>query len=179
MKWLLIIIVVIVLLAIYFGLIKTSPKPPEFKNINMKITSSAFENNQPIPYQYTCDGKNINPPLSFNLVPDKTKSLVLIVDDPDAGLGTWAHWLVWNIDPSTKEIAENQSPQNAIEGINDFSKKGWGGPCPPQGTHRYQFKLYALDTILNLNPNSKKLDIESAMKDHTLDLAILIGLYKR
>jgi len=145
----------------------------------MKITSPAFENNQMIPQKYTCDGEDINPPLQINDIPAGTQSLVLIVDDPDAPSGDWVHWLVWNINPATKLISENESPQGAIQGINDFGKQNYGGPCPPSGIHHYQFKIYALNTTLNLTSSSRKKDLETAIENHILDKALLIGLYQR
>ena len=145
----------------------------------MKIESTSFENNKIIPSVYTCDGENINPPLKISEVPEETKSLVLIVDDPDAPMGTWVHWTVWNIDPDVREIQERSCPKEAVEGMTDFGKPGYGGPCPPSGTHRYFFKVYALDTVLNLEPSAKVIDIEEAMKGHILGWAQLIGLYKR
>ena len=143
----------------------------------MEIQSPAFENNGYIPSKYTCQGEDINPPLQISQVPQEAKSLVLIVDDPDAPMGTWVHWVVWNIPPKIKEISEKSLPQGAVEGLNDFQKHSYGGPCPPSGTHRYFFKLYALDTILNLDTSSTKNDLERAMKGHILDQAQLIGLY--
>jgi len=145
----------------------------------MKIASSAFENKQMIPQKYTCDGENINPPLQITEVPSNTQSLVLIVDDPDAPSGDWVHWLVWNINPETKLIAENESLQGATQGTNDFDKQNYGGPCPPSGIHHYQFKIYGLDTTLNLPSSSRKKDLEKAMANHILDKDMLIGLYQR
>lgn len=145
----------------------------------MELKSSIFENNQFIPPRYTCDGENINPPLEIKEEPESVKSFVLIVDDPDAPRGDWVHWTVWNIDPRTTGIDENSVPEGAIEGMTDFGRPGYGGPCPPGGTHRYQFKLYALDIRLNLDSSSGKEDIERAMEGHVLDYAILTGLYKR
>jgi len=142
----------------------------------LTVNSPAFENNKLIPSKYTCDGDNVNPPLTIEGVPDGTKSLVLIVDDPDAPMGTWDHWIVWNI-PPTNKIEENTVP--GAEGINDFRKHSYGGPCPPSGTHRYFFKVYALDTKLNLNPNSRKKDVEKAMQGHILAKGEYIGLYRR
>ena len=156
---------------------KTSLELPEQKI--MRLTSPAFENNQLIPSKYTCDGEDINPPLRIEGVPEETKSLVLIVDDPDAPLGTWDHWIVWNIDPSTSLIEENKVPEGAIEGKNDFGKNSYGGPCPPSGTHRYHFKLYALDKKLQLDSSSEREAVEKAMEGHILDWAELIGLYGR
>ncbi|MGD0282481.1 MAG: YbhB/YbcL family Raf kinase inhibitor-like protein [Dissulfurispiraceae bacterium] len=146
---------------------------------DFKLVSTAFQNNSLIPSKYTCDGSDINPPLAIGNVPGGTKSLTLIVDDPDAPMGTWVHWLVWNIAPDTKEIKENDAPKGAGFGLNDFKKTSYGGPCPPSGTHRYFFKLYALDTTLNLPSGSKKADIEKAMKGHILAQTEIIGLYKR
>jgi len=145
----------------------------------MKISSPAFGTNQTIPLKYTCDGENINPPLQIYDVPVGTKSLVLISDDPDAPMGIWVHWTAWNISPETKEIGENNAPIGAVEGMTSFGDKGYGGPCPPSGTHRYFFKLYALDSILDLPTIAKAADIEKAIKGHILDKTELIGLYKR
>lgn len=143
------------------------------------IESPAFENNEMIPSKYTCDEQNINPPLKISGVTEDVKSLVLIMDDPDAPAGTWVHWTIWNISPRTAEIAENTKPESALEGITSFRKPGYGGPCPPSGTHRYFFKLFALDIMLELDQDATAGDIENAMKGHILDSAELIGLYKR
>jgi len=142
----------------------------------LKITSPVFEQNGNIPSKYTCDGEDINPPLNIEGIPEGTQSLVLIVDDPDAPVGTWDHWVVWNIEPADA-IKENSVP--GTQGMNSFGKRPYGGPCPPSGTHRYFFKLYALDTKLDLDPGSGKADAESAMKGHTLAKAEIIGVYKR
>ncbi len=142
----------------------------------LTIKSPVFESNKLIPFKYTCDGEDVNPPLIIEGIPEGTKSLVLIVDDPDAPMGTWDHWVVWNI-PPTDKIEESTVP--GVEGINDFRKHSYGGPCPPSGTHRYFFKVYALNTKLTLNPNSRKKDVEKAMKDHVLAKGELVGLYRR
>jgi hypothetical protein len=152
----------------------------------MKIISSAFENNSKIPAKYTCDGENINPPLSFSDIPANAKSLVLIVDDPDAPNETasnaadaFVHWILFNIDPETIELKENSSLQGqALRGKTSAGKTDYVGACPPSGTHRYFFKLYALDTVLNLT-NSDKATLEKEMQGHILDSAELIGLYSR
>jgi hypothetical protein len=146
---------------------------------NMKLVSSVFENNGNIPAKYTCDGENINPPLEISGVPEGAKSLVLIVDDPDAPAGDWVHWTIWNITLDIKAISENSVPDGSVEGTTSFGKPGYGGPCPPSGTHHYQFKLYALDTLLTLESSAKKKDIERAMEGHILDKTILVGLYQR
>jgi Raf kinase inhibitor-like YbhB/YbcL family protein len=140
------------------------------------VTSSEFKNRAFIPIKFTCDGSNVNPPLEINKIPENTESLVLIVDDPDAPNGMWVHWVVWNISPVLK-IGENQVP--GIEGVNDFRKHSYGGPCPPSGTHRYFFKIYALDTRLDLDIKSRKSDLERAMKEHVLAKGKIIGLYNR
>lgn len=144
-----------------------------------KLSSAVFQNNGSIPSKYTCDGSDINPQLVIGNVPPGTKSLALIVDDPDAPMGTWVHWVVWNIAPNIKEIKENDTPKGAETGLNDFRKQSYGGPCPPSGTHRYFFKLYALDTTLNLPAGAKKPDLEKAMKGHVISQTQIIGLYKR
>lgn len=145
----------------------------------LKLSSPAFKHNQQIPSKYTCDGKDVNPPLAIESVPAGAKSLALIVDDPDAPAGTWVHWVVWNIAIGTKEIREHAVPAGAAQGMNDFRKRDYGGPCPPSGTHRYFFKLYALDTMLNLDGSATKAALERAMKGHIIAQTELVGLYKR
>ena len=142
----------------------------------MKITTPAFGHNQPIPKKFTCQGEDINPGLKISDVPAGTKNLVLIVDDPDAPGGNWDHWIVYNI-PVTDEIRENSIP--GLEGHNDFGRLRWGGPCPPSGTHRYFFKLFALDAVLNFSKTPRKADVIKAMQGHVLAQAELIGLYKK
>lgn len=142
----------------------------------MKMTSPAFQNNEKIPRKYTCDGDDVNPTLRIEDVPEGTASLALIVDDPDAPAGTWVHWVVYDI-PVTDEIAENSVPGK--QGMNDFKKKDYGGPCPPSGTHRYFFKLYALDARLDRDEGLTKEQLIGAMQGHILDQAELIGLYER
>jgi len=148
-------------------------------NKNMKIVSSAFNHNTKIPRKYTCDGENVNPPVQFLDIPENAKSLVLIVDDPDAPSKIWVHWVVYNINPQTSEVKENSVPQDGIEGITDFGKPGYGGPCPPSGVHRYFFKLYALHTTLDLPQNATKQMVEDKMQGHIIDRTELIGLYSR
>lgn len=143
----------------------------------MELTSPVFQHHGSIPPKYTCDGDNASPPLAVSDVPKNAKSLALICDDPDAPIGTFVHWVVWNIPSNTSQIPENHKFQN--EGITDFGRKGWGGPCPPSGTHRYFFKLYALDTTLSLPPTARKRDLEFTMRGHVLGEAQLVGLYKR
>ena len=143
---------------------------------DLVITSPVFAHNSLIPAKYTCDGENVNPPLNINGIPEGTRSLVLIVDDPDAPMGTWVHWVVWSLPPKAI-IEENMISET--EGLNDFRRQQYGGPCPPSGTHRYFFKVYALDTVLELSPNSRKKDVEKAMSGHTLTKGEIVGLYQR
>lgn len=140
------------------------------------ITSPVFKNNEMIPRKYTCDGADVSPPLNIRGIPVEAESLVLIVDDPDAPMGTWDHWIVWNIPPEER-IEENSVP--GIEGLNDFRKHSYGGPCPPSGRHRYFFRVYALDAMLDLKANSRKRDVERAMGRHILAQGEIIGLYRR
>ncbi len=142
----------------------------------MKITSPVFNDNEFIPKEYTCDGKNINPPLDFDDFPEETKELALIVDDPDAPGKTFVHWLVYNM---SKKLHIDRDSVPATQGRNDFGDVGYGGPCPPSGEHRYYFKLYALDTKLELDEGLNKKQLEEAMEGHVLEDAELVGLYVR
>jgi len=175
---------VLIIVGGFFILTKTKPSEQKTKvfkggEAKMKITSQAFSHNSFIPKKYTCDGENISPPLIITEAPANAKSLVLIVDDPDAPAGTWVHWVVFNIDPTIKEIGENSVPAGAILGKNDFGKLDYGGPCPPSGTHRYFFKIYTLDTTLNLPEGTTKAEAEKSMEGHVLDKEELVGLYKK
>jgi len=142
----------------------------------MKLKSPEFENSSLIPRRFTCQGEDINPLLTIEDIPNGAKSLALIVDDPDAPMGIWVHWVVYDI-PLIRQIDEDSIPGK--EGANDFGRKNYGGPCPPSGTHRYFFKIYALDTELNLEEGITKKDLEKKMEGHVLDKAELIGLYKK
>ncbi len=144
----------------------------------MILKSHHFKHNEKIPVKFTGDGEDINPNLEISEIPEDTKSLVLIMDDPDAPVGTFTHWMVWNISPKLTDIRENSAPENAIQGRNDFGKIGYGGPMPPSGTHRYFFKIYALDTELDLTEGAGKEEVEVAMHGHILDKAELTGLYR-
>lgn len=154
--------------------------PYTITSTTMQITSPSFGDSERIPSQFTCDSKNISPELVFSNMPTNTKSLTLIVHDPDAPVhGGWTHWLVMNMDPKTPGIKENAKPTSGLETTTDFGKTGYGGPCPPSGTHRYFFHLYALDTLLQLDAKATKDDVEKAMRGHILEHAQLIGLYQR
>lgn len=143
----------------------------------MKISSTAFGHNENIPSKYTCNGQNYNPPLTFEEVPPDAKSLVLIVEDPDAPSKVFTHWVIYNMPPSTQQIPQNQAPSNSILGMTDFGKAEYGGPCPPSGTHQYFFKLFAIDTMLSLPKGASKEEVLKAMEGHVLETSELIGLY--
>ena len=150
----------------------------------MKLTSTAFGEGGMIPAQYTCNGPDISPPLNWEDVPEQTKSLALIADDPDAPVGTWVHWVLYNLPADSRELQEDLPktkvlPNGAMQGTNDFRKIGYGGPCPPGGTHRYFFKLYALDELVDLNPGARKKDLLDAMKGHILAECQLMGKFSR
>jgi len=146
---------------------------------NLNISSTAFKHGEAIPARYSCDGSDINPPLKIGPPPENTITIALIMDDPDAPVGTWVHWVVWNLPQETREILEKSLPSGAIQGKNSWKRNSYGGPCPPSGTHRYFFKIYALDTALNLNQATTKADLEQAMQDHILAKGELMGTYKR
>ena len=150
----------------------------------MKIESPAFTNGQPIPEKFTCQGADVSPGLSWSGAPDKTKSFALIVDDPDAPVGTWVHWVFYDLPANTHVlphgVGREERVLDGVQGINDFKKVGYGGPCPPPGKpHRYFFKLYALDITLNLKPGATKQDVEKSMEGHVLAHTELMGTYQR
>ena len=142
----------------------------------LTIKSSAFDHESFIPAKYTCEGENVNPPLEISGIPDEAKTLVLMVEDPDAPRGVFDHWIVWNIQPGTS-IAENSIP--GVQGENSFGILGYRGPCPPLGTHRYFFKVYALNTKLDLPAGTKKIQLLEAMKDHILTRSEFMGQYQK
>jgi Raf kinase inhibitor-like YbhB/YbcL family protein len=144
----------------------------------MKITSSAFQEGGNIPSKFTCDGSDTSPPLQITGVPSEAKSLVLIADDPDAPSGLFTHWLIWNIPPQTNSISEGSAPKG-VHGTNDFGKPDYKGPCPPPGTHRYSFKIYALDRELDLRGGAKRSQLDAAMKGHVVAQGVLVGRYAR
>ena len=146
---------------------------------HLAITSPQFGDRGNIPSKYTCDGEGKNPPLAFDNIPHETKSLALIVEDPDSVGKTWIHWVLFNINPVTSFIPEKSIPSRSIQGVNDFGKSGYGGPCPSNGTHRYYFKLFALDTMLDENEDVTREEIGKAMEGHILEQAELVGLYTR
>jgi len=144
----------------------------------MRLWSPVFTENGKIPPEYTCDGKDVSPPLRIENIPEKSRSLALIVDDPDAPGGTWVYWIVWNIPPSTAEIPSGSVPKGAMQGLNSFKTTEYGGPCPPSGSHRYYFKMYALDADLSVPGRATKADLERAMSGHVLAEAQAMGRYR-
>jgi Raf kinase inhibitor-like YbhB/YbcL family protein len=159
------------------------PQPP--KAMNLTITSTAFNEGQPIPQKYTCQGSDISPPLTWTNAPANIRSFALIADDPDAPMGTWVHWVLYDLPPSTKALPEDVAKTqyitgNAKQGINDFHRLGYGGPCPPPGKpHRYFFKIYALDTMTGLKPGATKKELLKAMEGHVLAEGQLVGSFGR
>lgn len=154
------------------------------EKMEIKIKSTAFTEGGMIPKKSTCDGMDVSPPLTWNSVPEGTKSFALICDDPDAPMGTWVHWVIFNLPGDTKVLPENIPRQKTLasgakQGINDFRKIGYGGPCPPGGTHRYYFKLYALDTEINLGAGATKAELLKAMEGYILAEGQLMGKYRR
>jgi Raf kinase inhibitor-like YbhB/YbcL family protein len=145
----------------------------------LTISSPVFNHGEAIPVRFSCDGTDASPPLVIGKIPPTARSLALIMDDPDAPVGTWVHWVVWNIPVQTREIPENSLPHGAIQGRNDWKRNSYGGPCPPSGTHRYYFRLFALDTSLQLTSSTTKADLERAMQGHVLARGELMGIYRR
>jgi Raf kinase inhibitor-like YbhB/YbcL family protein len=155
-------------------------------HMSLTLSSSAFKHQEEIPAKYTCEGQDISPPLSWSGAPNGTKSLVLIVDDPDAPdpkapLMTWVHWVLYNLPPSSAGLSEAVAdlPKGTREGLSDWKRIGYGGPCPPIGRHRYFHKLYALDTVLPDLGKPTKADVEKAMQGHVLASTELIGTYQK
>ena len=152
--------------------------------MSMKLESAAFAEGEMIPSVHTCDGKDVSPPLSWTDPPEGTASFALIADDPDAPGRTWVHWIAWNVPAGTRALAQGvpksaEAPDGTRQGMNDFRRMGYGGPCPPSGTHRYFFRLYALDTLLDLPSRATRRDLEGAMRGHVLAEATLMGKYRR
>jgi len=152
--------------------------------MDIKVSSAAFEEGGMIPAKYTCDEDDISPPLVWDSIPEGTKTLAFICDDPDAPMGTWVHWILFNLPVDISELPENVPPERELEsgakqGTNDFGRIGYGGPCPPGGTHRYYFKLYALDAVLDLEAGARKPQLLEAMEGHILAEGQLMGRYSR
>ncbi|MHC4271210.1 MAG: YbhB/YbcL family Raf kinase inhibitor-like protein [Planctomycetota bacterium] len=152
--------------------------------MEIKVTSSAFEEGGMIPPIYTCDGQDISPPLEWEGIPEETKSIALISDDPDAPMGTWVHWVLYNLPADINQLeegipADEILPNGAKQGTTDFGRIGYGGPCPPDGTHRYFFKVYALDSQVEPAPSATKEQLLTSMEGHILAQGQLMGKYRR
>ncbi len=144
---------------------------------DLQIVSPAFRDGAAIPIQYTCRGQNVNPPLNFISVPSGTRSLTLIMHDPEAPVGDYVHWIVWDIPASTETVAVNSVPVGAVQGLNSNGQNGYIGPCPPSGTHRYMFELYTLDSNLSLPANTTRDQLVKAMQGHVIEQHTLTGLF--
>jgi len=177
-------VLLVVMPILLFCSCRRSEQPVGGKKMEIKVTSTAFDDGGLIPPKYTCDGADISPPLQWEAVPEGAKSIALICDDPDAPVGTWVHWVLFNLPAETRELAENIPPDRTLpngakQGTSDFGRIGYGGPCPPSGTHRYFFKIYALDTQIDLADGADKSQLLRAMEAHILAQGQLIGKYKR
>lgn len=178
------ILIALVILQVYILSLyaKTDANPTQD---SMEISSPTFKNNSEIPIEYTCESENISPPLLWSKLPEKTKSLALIVDDPDAPSKTFAHWVIYNIPPTEKKLKKNFPTKasflsnETLQGRNDMKSIGYSGPCPPSGAHHYFFKLYALDSMLNTKSGLSKKELLKAMDGHILAKAQLIGIYSK
>ena len=184
MKFVLPILLVVINIFIPVKQKTSANKTGTTNKLEFKLFSDSFKDGEDIPSKFTCDGINISPSLRWAHPPKDTKSFALIHDDPDAPAGDWVHWIIYNIPPAAREIREDASgkkhlPHGALEGLNDWKRIGYGGPCPPSGTHRYFFKLYALDMSLNAKEGIDEKDLLVAMEGHILGLAELVGKYKR
>lgn len=174
----------IILIALIFCVQVYAGQNEEDISMKIVVTSSAFKEGEMIPAKYTCDGEDMSPPLGWSGIPQEAKSVAMISDDPDAPMGTWVHWVIYNMPFDLNGLPENVPQKETLEngttqGINDSRQTGYGGPCPPSGVHRYYFKIYALDTKLSLSPKATKKDLENAMKGHILAEGQLMGRYKR
>jgi Raf kinase inhibitor-like YbhB/YbcL family protein len=162
----------------------SSTSTPPTAGGSIKLTSTAFKEGEPIPHQYTCVGVNVSPSLEWSGVPKSAKTLVIIADDPDAPSGTWVHWVLYNLPADNIGMVENlpatdELKAGGFQGKNDFGRIGYGGPCPPSGTHRYFFKIYALDNELPLKAGATKADVEKAMEGHVVAQGQLMGTYRK
>lgn len=178
------IVCTVILVLVAFLSVPDAKAQKKEDNVNPELISSVIKEDQLIPSKYTCDGMNVSPPISWHGTPKGTQTWALILDDPDAPGKTWVHWVIYDIDASITHLPEHLATTDslsngALQGINDFGHYGYGGPCPPSGTHHYRFTLYALDTRLNLKAGASKAQLLEAMKGHILTETRLIALYKR
>jgi Raf kinase inhibitor-like YbhB/YbcL family protein len=164
--------------------LEAKDRKKEDVEMSLKVTSTAFSEGGQIPSKYTCDGADVSPPLSWNAGPSGTKSYALIADDPDTPMGTWVHWVMYDLPLSVTSLPEDvpktgRLSDGSMQGVNDFKRTGYGGPCPPGGTHRYYFKVYALDTVLQTGPGLTKKKLLRNMEGHKLGQGELMGTYSR
>lgn len=160
-------------------LLLASPLPLHALPSDLRLSSPDFAQGSLIPSRFTCEGRNISPDLEIAGVPPAAQSLALMVDDPDAPSGTFTHWLVWNIPAGTKKLSSGAAPGNALQGTNDFGSAGYSGPCPPSGTHRYFFRLFALNLSLHLHAGASRKDFDDAIRGHVIAGAVLMGRYSK
>mgnify|MGYP001143671478 CR=1 FL=1 len=161
-----------------------APSPKGASEMEIEVSSPAFENGEPIPAKYTADGENVSPPIDIRGVPGETKSIALVCEDPDAPGGTFVHWIVFNLNATQRELPENITDHEALSsgaklGKNDFGDLGYGGPAPPSGTHRYFFRVYALDTSLTLDSGATRKQLDGAVENHVIAQGELMGTYSR
>ncbi len=173
-----------ILLVLALGGCGPASDPEREESMALELVSSAFGPGESIPVKYSCDGSDISPPLQWNAPPEGTQSFALISDDPDAPVGTWVHWVLYDLPAATRDLSEALPPDAALSsgglhGENGWKRLGYGGPCPPSGTHRYFFKLYALDSVLNLEPGATAAQLHQAMEGHILAEGELMGTYSR
>lgn len=184
MKRILLAVISLAVLAAAAATVYAKERKKEGKPMDLNVESSAFQDGGMIPSKYTCDGRDISPPLSWSAGPGGTKSYAIIADDPDAPVGTWVHWVMYDIPPDVTSLPEavpssGTLDNGTVQGRNDFRRPGYGGPCPPGGTHRYYFKVYALDTVLQKGPGLSKKELLSIMDGHVLAQGELMGKYSR
>lgn len=173
-------LIIVIITGLVFGYMKKVRSKLTSNNMtNFFINSPAFSEGEMIPPKYTCDGSNTRPELNFSGIPAEAKSLAIIVDDPDAPRGNFNHWVAWNIDPKISKLDEGTFPEGGVQGTNDAGKDSFIGPCPPSGTHRYYFKAYALDMILDIPSSAKKNHLWKAMEGHVIAEGQLMGKYER
>jgi len=184
MKRIPIVVTVLVILCAVCAVVAADEIKTEGKVMQLTVTSSAFCEGAMIPPDYTCDGRDESPALSWSGGPGGTKSYAVVADDPDAPAGTWVHWVVYDIPPDVTQLAEGQGRGKnldcgAVAGVNDFRRHGYGGPCPPGGTHRYFFRVYAVDTLLGRSPGMSKKELLDLLEGHVLAEGALMGRYSR
>lgn len=179
-----VVIIALLVLSGVCALLRADDTKKEGEIMQLTVKSGVFDEGAMIPPNYTCDGRDVSPALSWSGGPDVTKSYAVVMDDPDAPVGTWVHWVVYDIPPDVTQLAEDQGRGKklgcgAVAGVNDFRRHGYGGPCPPGGTHRYFFRVYAVDTLLGRGPGLSKKELLRLLEGHVLAEGALMGRYSR